>query len=126
MTRASPYRRRPRYVSGIEMPRDLDGRTLPVRRFKGLVEAYTSELGGQSTEADRALISQAAAIRVQIERRHADILQGRDVDEDLLIRLTGEERRLLTALRSRAAKAKPAAGPSIDELFAVDADEAAE
>ena len=116
MTRASPYRRRPRYVSGIEMPRDLDGRTLRARKFKALVRSYASELG-ILTEPDKALIAQAAALAVHVESLQADIVAGRDVNEDTAIRLSGELRRLMAGLGARADKSKPA-GPALQDYLA--------
>jgi hypothetical protein len=76
--------RRARYVAGIEMPRELDGRTLRARKFRALVRAYAAELG-QLTEPDKALIAQAAALAVHIEALQADIVAGRDVNEDMVI-----------------------------------------
>jgi hypothetical protein len=54
-----------------------------------------------------AAFAQAAALAIHIERLQRDILEGRDVDADQVVRLSSEHRRLLTALRSRAAKAEP-------------------
>ena len=115
MTRASPYRRRPRYVSGIEMPRDLDGRTLRARKFKALIRSYASELG-ILTEPDKALIAQAAALAVHVESLQADIVAGRDVNEDTAIRLSGELRRMMDVLKGKAVKAKPS-GPGLQDYI---------
>jgi hypothetical protein len=120
-------RRRPRRArtGGVPLPR-ADGRTIAARRFRDLVEAYSAELGagGELTEAERSLVQQAAAVQIQCEELQRALVEGRDIDSDMLIRLSSEHRRLLAGLGAKAIKNKPAAGPSIDELFAVDADEA--
>jgi hypothetical protein len=120
-------RRRPRRTrtGGVPLPR-ADGRTIRSRRFRDLVEAYSSELalGGELTEAERSLVQQAAAVQIQCEELQRTLVEGGDIDSDLLIRLSSEHRRLLAGLGAKAVKNKPAAAPSLDELFAVDADEA--
>jgi hypothetical protein len=100
----APYRRRPRFINGIEMPREADLRTVFGRRLTLLIRAYSAELGGNLAEADKALVRQVSSLQVRIEQ-----LDGREVAADEIIRLSSEHRRLLTALRSRATKAKPAA-----------------
>lgn len=48
-------------------------------------------------------------LQVRIEQLQAEAVEGRDVDaDDRLIRLSSEHRRLLAALRTKAAKNKPA------------------
>ena len=118
-------RRRPRRTrtGGVPLPR-ADGRTIAARRFRDLVEAYSAELGGALTEAERSLVQQAAAVQIQCEELQRALVEGRDIDSDMLIRLSSEHRRLLAGLGAKAIKNKPAGGPSIDELFAVEADEA--
>jgi hypothetical protein len=105
------------------MPR-VDGRTVESRRYKQLIQAYAGELGNELTEADRGLIASAAAVALRIERLQADIVQGRDVAADQIIRLSSEHRRQLAALRARAAKNKPKA-PNILDFAAELAAEAA-
>jgi hypothetical protein len=75
------------------------------------------------TEAERSLVQQAAAVQIQCEELQRALVEGRDIDSDMLIRLSSEHRRLLAGLGAKAIKNKPADGPSIDELFAVEADE---
>jgi hypothetical protein len=118
-------RRRPRRTrtGRVPLPR-VDGRTIAARRFRDLAESYSAEIGGELTEADRSLIQQAAAVQIQCEELQRELVEGRDIDPDMLIRLSSEHRRLLAGLVGKSIKNKPAAGPSIDELFAVDADEA--
>jgi hypothetical protein len=94
------------------------------QRFEQLVAAYSAELGGSLTETDKALVAQAASIAVHIEKQQADILQGRDVDEDMIVRLSSEHRRLLTSLQRKAEQHKPPA-PTIHDLVAALEDEEA-
>jgi hypothetical protein len=94
---------RARHVAGIEMPRGLDGRSIGARKFKRLVLAYHAELG-ELGEADKALVAATAALAVHIERMQRDIVDGKDIDQDALVRLSSEHRRLLTTLRGRAGK----------------------
>ena len=69
--------------------------------------ALAHELGDGLSDVDRRLISQAAALSLQIERLQDDVIEGRRVDPDAIIRLSFEQRRLLTVLHSKAAARKP-------------------
>ena len=112
-----PYKRRPRQTkAGIALPR-TDHRTVSAMRYRALLDSYTAELGGRLTEPEKALVQQIAAMQLRIEQLQAEIVEGRDVDADQIIRLSSEHRRLLTALRGKAAKNKPA-GPTLAEYVA--------
>lgn len=113
-----PVKRRPRHTqSGIALPR-VDQRTIPAMRYRALLDSYTSELGGNPSEADKALIQQIAAMQLRIEQMQAAIVEGRDVDPDQIIRLSSEHRRLLTTLRGKASKRKPDAPTALAEYLA--------
>ena len=73
------------------------------RRFKDLIANFSRDLGGLETltESEHALIRQAASLVVQAERLQADVVNGRRVDPDELIRLTSESRRALASIRKR-------------------------
>jgi hypothetical protein len=119
-------KRRPRFTTaGIPLPR-IDQRTVSAMRYRTLLDSYGAELGGVLTEPEKALVQQIASMQIRIEQLQASIVEGRDVDADQIIRLSSEHRRLLTSLRAQAAKNKPAAGPSLEDLFAVDAEAGAE
>jgi hypothetical protein len=110
--------RRPRYIVGIELPRDLDGRSSAARRFKRLCRSFTEELGsGDLPEIDRQLIAQAAGMLIRAEQIRAGILVGHAVDGDEAVRLGSECRRILNSLRAKATKNKPAP-PSILDIAA--------
>jgi len=104
-------------------PRAVDGRTTPARRYASIVAAFTSEIGGDLTEAERGLVEQAAMLQLRVEQLRADVITGRPVDDDLLIRLASESRRALSQI---AAKAKPAGGEGLMEYMARKAAELAD
>jgi hypothetical protein len=112
-------RRRPRRtrIGRVPMPR-VDGRTISARRFRDLVESYSSELGGELSEADRALIQQAAIVQIRCEEIQLEIVEGRDVDPDLLVRLSSENRRLLAGLAVKADNKSKPAGPALQDYLA--------
>jgi hypothetical protein len=97
------------------LPR-ADGRTVRSRRFRDLVEAYSAELGHELTEAERSLVQQAAAVQIQCEELQRALVEGGDIDSDMLIRLSSEHRRLLAGLGAKAIKNKPA-GPGLQDYL---------
>jgi hypothetical protein len=106
--------------AGVELPRHTDGRTLSARRFKKLVDDFTAELGGSLSAADQALVRQGATLTLRAEQVQRYVVNGIAVDADDLVRISSEARRILGLLRSKAAKSKPPAGPTLDELFAAE------
>ena len=66
-----------RHISG------LDGRSIEARRFKDLVEEFTTDLdrpGGRLTMAERASINTAAILVVRLEQAQGAVLRGEAVD----------------------------------------------
>jgi hypothetical protein len=115
----------PRTRSGLELPQGVDFRTRIGRRFRDLYEAYAAELGAPLSEPEKAIVRQAVALQMQAEAMQQQILQGERVDADQLIRISSTSKRLLQIIAAKTGKRDPApAIPSLDELFAVDADEA--
>jgi hypothetical protein len=111
-----PVKRRPRLTdAGIPLPR-IDQRTVSAMRYRSLLDSYGTELGGQLTEAEKALVQQIASMQLRIEQLQAAIVEGQDVDADQIIRLSSEHRRLLTSLRGKVAKNKPA-GPTLADYL---------
>jgi hypothetical protein len=120
-----PAKRRLRLTqAGIPLPR-IDQRTVGAMRYRALLDSYGAELGGSLTEADKALIQQIAAMQLRIEQLQTAIVEGRDVDADQIIRLSSEHRRLLTSLRGKVAKNKPAAESIADYMARKAAEKAA-
>jgi hypothetical protein len=123
MLLATAAKRRPRFSNaGIPLPR-IDQRTVSAMRYRSLLDSYGAEIGEHLTEPEKALVQQIASMQIRIEQLQSAIVEGRDVDADQIIRLSSEHRRLLTSLRGKAAKNAPAA-PSVEDLFAVQQDEA--
>jgi hypothetical protein len=103
--------------NGRLLPTTVDLRSVAGRRFRHLVAAYESEIGGELTEAERATVRQAAALQLRIEQLQARIVRGEDVSADEAIRLSSEHRRLLGLLRTKAAASKPAAPAALDQYL---------
>jgi hypothetical protein len=102
--------RRARFTrTGIEMPRNVDGRTLRARRYRDIVNSLVDELGGAAaiSEADRILVRQAASLSLQAEELERAVIVGDAVSNDELVRLSGTARRLLETLRAKADTRKP-------------------
>ena len=105
-----------RTAGGIQLPR-IDGRTVSARRYRDLVVAYEAEVGGGLSESERSTIQQAAALSLRAEELQADLVLGKPIDNDLLIRLTGTARRLLNSIRGKADDRRPA-GPDLASYLA--------
>jgi hypothetical protein len=96
---------RSRVTNGTRLLEGIDGRTPSARRFRDLIDSFASDLGGmqQLSEAERALVKQAASVTIRAEQLQAGIVRGDAVDPDELIRLSNTSRRLLASIRRRAA-----------------------
>jgi hypothetical protein len=96
---------RSRITNGTRLLEGIDGRTPSARRFRDLIESFSCDLGGMErlTEAERALVKQAASVTIRAEQLQAAIVRGEVVDPDELIRLSNTSRRLLASIRRRAA-----------------------
>lgn len=94
--------------NGTRLLVGVDGRSALARRFRDLITELTAEAGGREglSAAECSGIRQAAAMMLRVEQVQAAIVRGEPVDNDELIRASGELRRLLGALRKRA-PAKP-------------------
>jgi hypothetical protein len=73
------------------------------------VQAYEAEIGEELTEVEKGLVKQAAALTLQAEQMQADIVNGKPVDSDVLIRISGTAKRLIAEIADRAGKRKPEA-----------------
>jgi hypothetical protein len=72
-TASRPRQRRTR--GGTPLPR-VDGRTLPAKRYRELLEQLEAEVGGALSAIDKALLAQAAALIVRSEAIQAQIVGG--------------------------------------------------
>jgi hypothetical protein len=102
--------------NGTRLLQNVDGRSSSARRFRDLVRAYESEVGGNLTEVERGLIRQAAALTFKAEALQSDLVNGNPVDGDQLIRLTGTANRILSAIGEKASKRKEPAPTLQDHL----------
>jgi len=100
---------RSRITNGRRLLAGVDGRTAEARRYRDLVISFADDLGGADklTEAEKALCRQAAASVVASERLQSEIVAGREVDTEQLVRLTNVSTRLLARLKAKAKPAKP-------------------
>jgi hypothetical protein len=94
--------------NGSRVLNGVDGRSASARRFKDLIANFSRDLGGLEhlTEAEHALVRQAASLTLRAEQLQAAVVRGEPIDPDELIRLTSEARRCLSSVRKRE-KPKP-------------------
>lgn len=91
---------RSRVTNGKDLLANVDGRTAAVRRYRDLCISLADDLGGATelTEAQSALVRQAAAMIVQSERLQSAVLRGELVDCEQLTRLANAATRILSRL----------------------------
>jgi hypothetical protein len=104
-------------TNGSKLLVGIDMRSPTARRFRDLVQAYSAEVGGDLSQTDLAMIKTAASLSLSAELMQADLVNGKPVDLDDLIRLSSEARRLLDAIAEKAGKRK-AAGPTLSQYLA--------
>jgi hypothetical protein len=98
-------------TNGSKLLVGIDGRKPAARRFRDLIAGYTAEIGGELTEVERGLVKQAAVLTLTAEQMQADIINGKPVDSDALIRISSTAKRILGAISAKASKRK-AIGPT--------------
>jgi hypothetical protein len=103
-------------TNGSKLLVGIDGRSPTARRFRDLMQAYEAEIGPDLSEVERGLIKQAAALTLRAEQLQADIVNGKDVDSDALIRISSTAKRILGAIGEKAAKRKPAQ-PTLEDYL---------
>ncbi|MGA2493336.1 MAG: hypothetical protein ABSF67_10340 [Roseiarcus sp.] len=109
---------RSRITNGKDLLANVDGRTADARRYRDLAASLADDLGGAAglTEAQRALVRQAAAMIVQSERLQSAVLRGELVDVEQLTRLANAATRILSRLGMK--RERPDATPTIAEIAA--------
>ena len=105
-------------TNGSKLLVGIDMRSPTARRYRDLVQAYSAEIGGDLSQSEMAMVKQAAALAIQAELMQADIVNGKLVNSDDLIRLSSEVRRILDGLGEKAGKRKPAAAPNMHDHVA--------
>jgi hypothetical protein len=94
--------------------KEVDGRTLPARRYRAVCSEIASDLGGDPSAGQWLIINRAAGLTVQCELLDAAILTGEAVDIASYTTLTNSLVRTLKTLglERRAKDVSP--GATID------------
>jgi hypothetical protein len=84
----------------------LDGRSALARRYRDLVVEFTSDIGGDPSEAEKQLIRRAASLSVWCEAQEVRLANGEEVEIGPLTTAANSLRRILQdiGLESRARK----------------------
>jgi hypothetical protein len=114
-----PLRTRAAVSNGTRVhPKGVAGRSAEARRFKHLVSRFAASLGGEGalTEAEWALIRNAASLTVQSERLQAALVAGREVNSQEMTRLANASVRVFAALRIKRERKEGA--PTLPQYLA--------
>lgn len=74
---------------------ELDGRTALARRYRDLVHAFTSDIGGDPSEAEKQLIRRAASLSTWCEAQEVKLASGEEVEIGPLTTAANSLRRIL-------------------------------
>jgi hypothetical protein len=120
-----PSRQRSRVTNGSKLIAGVDGRTAEARRFKDVATSLADDLGGAAalTEAQRALVKQAASLVVQSESLQGAMIRGEAISDEQMTRVANALGRTLNRLGRKRASKKPLSVPEF--LAARDARRAA-
>jgi hypothetical protein len=99
---------RSKVSNGSAVHQNVDERSAGARRFRDLVAAFSDEIGGELSESERSLVRQSAALTLRCEQLQEAIVRGDEIDDDLLVRISGTGKRLLSAIAVRSSGKKPA------------------
>jgi hypothetical protein len=82
---------------------DLDARSAEARRFRDILSAVASDIGGagELSEVQRQLARRFASLALSLELQEAALVSGEAVDLDLFGRLSGQLNRLANTLGLR-------------------------
>lgn len=76
----------------------VDGRTALGKRYKAIFAEMVSDIGGEPTAAQEAIIRRASALAVQSEQWEAVMAQGGDVDVSTYCKLVNTLSRVLQTI----------------------------
>ena len=98
-----PLKLRSRVTNGSKMIAGVDGRSADARRYRDLAMSFADDLGGAAvlTEAQRALVFQAASLVVQSEALNGAMICGELVDVEQQTRVANALGRTLNRLGIR-------------------------
>ena len=102
-----PANARSKVTNGVRLflKGTTDGRSCESRRFHDLCAAYAKDFGTTRglNEAEKTVIRNAAVLSLRSEQLQADLVSGRDVHVEEMVRLANASARLLKTLqRGRA------------------------
>jgi hypothetical protein len=91
---------RSRVTNGKELLANIDGRSTEARRYRDLCFSFADDCGGAAslTEAQRALVRQAASLVVQSERLASAAIRGELVSDEQRTRVANALGRTLNRL----------------------------
>jgi hypothetical protein len=91
---------RSRITNGKELLANIDGRSTEARRYRDLCFSFGDDCGGAAalTEAQRALVRQAASLVVQSERLASAAIRGELVSDEQQTRVANALGRTLNRL----------------------------
>ncbi len=97
---ARPSRMRSAVTNGKRLFVEGDGNTRWSRRYRDLVAAHVSDMGGVDllSEAQSSLARRASAIEVELEEMEGKLSMGLPVDLDLFTRSASHLRRIFETL----------------------------
>jgi hypothetical protein len=103
-----PSRQRSRVTNGSKLIAGVDGRTAEARRFKDVAMSLADDLGGAAalTEAQRALVKQAASLVVQSESLQGAMLRGEAISDEQMTRVANSLSRTLSRLGRKRVQTK--------------------
>lgn len=113
---------RSRVSNGTKLLAGVDGRSPLARRFRDIIRSYEAEFEVAS-DFDKDLIRQAAFLVIRIEDLQSKHLQGHEIKDDDVVRLTGKLQRNLLFLKRRSESSASAAPLSLAEQLAAHQDE---
>jgi hypothetical protein len=95
-----PPRQRSAVTNNRRMFVEGDDRSAWSRRYRDLIFAHTSDLGGAAalSEAQRSLVRRAAGLECELEQMEGRLSQGMEVNLDAFGRAASHLRRLLEVL----------------------------
>jgi hypothetical protein len=100
--RARPRAKRPRsaVTSGRNLLLKGDPNSAWSRRYHDLISGHVADMGGADmlSEAQAALIRDAAALEIELEKMRGLLSEGQKVDLDLYGRIAGQRRRILESI----------------------------
>jgi hypothetical protein len=100
---------RSRVTNGKELLANIDGRSTEARRYRDLCFSFSDDCGGAAslTEAQRALIRQAAALTVQSEKLQSAMIRGEAIDDEQMTGVANSLSRTLQRLGRKRVSPKP-------------------